>query len=134
MNRKMSNKKKRTAIVLSTVAGVIVLFLVVVFFPADIGTNKMPAETEKLIEEIEPSAEERQNVIEFSNKLMEIIKNYANKKNVEINCRLVGSIAKKTSLMDKADIDIFITFPLSYSEEELKEYGLEFGQYCIEVS
>lgn len=63
---------------------------------------------------------------------MEIIKNYATKKNVEINCRLVGSMAKKTSLMDKADIDIFITFPLSYSEEELKEYGLEFGQYCIE--
>lgn len=40
-------------------------------------------------------------------------------------------MAKKTSLMDKADIDIFMTFPLSYSEEKLKKYGLEFGKYCI---
>lgn len=41
-------------------------------------------------------------------------------------------MAKNTSLMGKSDIDIFITFPLSYSEDELKEYGLEFGDYCIE--
>lgn len=63
---------------------------------------------------------------------MKIIEDYADEKNVEINCRLVGSMAKKTSLMDKADIDIFITFPLTYSEDELKEYGLEFGQHCID--
>ena len=63
---------------------------------------------------------------------MKIIQDYADEKNIEINCRLVGSMAKKTSLMDKADIDIFITFPLTYSEEDLKKYGLEFGQYCIE--
>ena len=63
---------------------------------------------------------------------MKIIEDYADEKNIEINCRLVGSMAKKTSLMDKADIDIFITFPLTYSEDELKEYGLEFGQHCIE--
>lgn len=63
---------------------------------------------------------------------MKIIKDYADKKNVEVNCRLVGSMAKNTSLMDKADIDIFMTFPLTYSEEKLKEYGLEFGQHCIE--
>ncbi len=41
-------------------------------------------------------------------------------------------MAKKTSLMDKADIDIFMTFPLSYSEDELKEYGLELGKHCID--
>lgn len=70
--------------------------------------------------------------MDFSNKLMNIIYKYADTKNVTINCRLVGSMAKKTSLIDKADIDIFMTFPLSYSEEELKEYGLEFGKKCIE--
>lgn len=86
----------------------------------------------EILKEIEPSVEERQRVMNFSNKLMKIIKDYANDKNIEINCRLVGSMAKKTSLMDKADIDIFITFPLTYSEEKLKEYGLELGQYCIE--
>lgn len=63
---------------------------------------------------------------------MKIIKDYADEKNVEVECRLVGSMAKNTSLMDKADIDIFMTFPLEYPEEKLKEYGLEFGQHCIE--
>lgn len=62
---------------------------------------------------------------------MNIITEYAENKNVPIKCKLVGSMAKKTSLIDKADIDIFMAFPLSYSEEELKEYGLEFGKHCI---
>lgn len=63
---------------------------------------------------------------------MKIIKDYADRNNVDVNCRLVGSMAKNTSLMDKADIDIFMTFPLSYPEEDLKKYGLEFGRHCIE--
>lgn len=52
---------------------------------------------------------------------------------MDINCRLVGSMAKKTSLVNKADIDMFITFDLEYSENELKKYGLEFGRYCIDT-
>ena len=87
---------------------------------------------EQILKDIEPSVEDRQKIIDFSDKLMNIINEYANTKNVDIKCRLVGSMAKKTSLIDKADIDIFMTFPLSYSEDELKEYGLEFGKKCIE--
>lgn len=41
-------------------------------------------------------------------------------------------MAKKTSLVNKADIDMFMTFDLNFNEEKLKEYGLEFGSYCIE--
>jgi tRNA nucleotidyltransferase (CCA-adding enzyme) len=84
------------------------------------------------LKDIKPSIDDRRKVLEFSNKLMKIIADYANERNIEVSCRLVGSMAKKTSLMDKADIDIFMTFPLDYPEEKLKEYGLEFGQYCIE--
>lgn len=86
----------------------------------------------EILKEIEPSSEERQKVINFSNKLMKIIQDYADDKDVNVECRLVGSMAKNTSLMDKADIDIFMTFPLTYSEEDLKKYGLEFGKHCIE--
>lgn len=42
-------------------------------------------------------------------------------------------MSKKTSLVNKADIDIFMTFPLNYSDKDLKNYGLELGQYCINV-
>ena len=34
---------------------------------------------------------------------MKIIKDYADNINIDVNCRLVGSMAKNTSLMDKAD-------------------------------
>ncbi|MBR0472169.1 MAG: CCA tRNA nucleotidyltransferase [Methanosphaera sp.] len=85
----------------------------------------------EILKDIEPSLEDRQNVIEFSNKLIKIIMDYSKSKNINIKCRLVGSMAKNTSLMGKSDIDIFMTFPLSYPEEELKSYGLEFGEYCI---
>ncbi len=65
---------------------------------------------------------------------MKIIIDYAHTKGIyDVNCNLVGSVAKKTSLIGKADIDIFMTFPLSYSDDDLKKYGLEFGQHCIDV-
>ncbi|ABC56505.1 putative tRNA nucleotidyltransferase [Methanosphaera stadtmanae DSM 3091] len=64
---------------------------------------------------------------------MNIISNYAKSKDIQITCKLVGSVAKKTSLVGKADIDIFMAFPLDYSEEDLKKYGLEFGKYCIDT-
>ena len=86
---------------------------------------------DKILDTIKPTATERKKIIDFSDKLINMILEYANSKGVDIDCRLVGSMAKKTSLKNKADIDIFMTFPLSYSDDELKEYGLEFGQYCI---
>lgn len=64
--------------------------------------------------------------------MIDIIYSYAKDKDIDIKCRLVGSMAKKTSLIGNSDIDIFITFPLTYTEEQLKDYGLEFGNYCIE--
>ncbi|RAP52578.1 MAG: CCA tRNA nucleotidyltransferase [Methanosphaera sp. rholeuAM270] len=87
---------------------------------------------DEILKEIEPSAEDRKRVIDFSSELIEIILEYAKSRNVDITCELVGSMAKKTSLIGKSDIDIFMVFPLDYSIDELKEYGLEFGEYCIE--
>lgn len=86
----------------------------------------------EILKDIEPSLEDREKVFDFSNKLINILTSYAKSKDIDITCRLVGSMAKKTSLMGKSDIDIFMTFPLTYTEEELKEYGLEFGKYCID--
>lgn len=104
---------------------ILLIFFFINYFFGDIIYNE-------LISEIEPSVEDREKVLNFSNKLIEIITDYAESKNVDITCRLVGSMAKNTSLMGKSDIDIFMTFPLTYSEDKLKEYGLEFGNYCIE--
>ena len=85
----------------------------------------------KILSEIKPSDEERNKLLSFSDELMKIILDYASENDVDVECKLVGSVAKKTCLKDKADIDIFMAFPLDYPEDMLKSYGLEFGEYCI---
>lgn len=86
---------------------------------------------EDVIYDIKPTEEERNKVLDFSDKLINIIMQKAEEENIDIKCRLVGSMAKKTSLMNNSDMDIFITFPLSYSEEQLEEYGMMLGRHCI---
>ncbi len=85
----------------------------------------------EILTDIKPTSSQRDRIIKFSDNLMKIILDYANSLNLDVECKLVGSMAKKTSLKSKADIDIFMTFPLDYSEEKLKEYGLLLGEYCI---
>ena len=87
---------------------------------------------DEILKSIKLSDKERNKLLEFSNNLMNIILDYAESKDIDVECKLVGSLAKKTSLINKADIDIFMSFPLSYDEELLKEYGLMLGEYCIE--
>lgn len=87
---------------------------------------------DEILKKIKSSEDKRNQILEFSNGLMDIIKDYAKKKDIDVECRLVGSVAKKTSLIGKADIDIFMSFPLEYPEEDLKDYGLMLGEYCID--
>lgn len=85
-----------------------------------------------ILKEIKPSPKDREEIIMLADKLMNIILEHAKSLNIEVKCKLVGSVSKKTSLVNKADIDIFIAFPLEYDEEILKEYGLHLGKYCID--
>ena len=86
-----------------------------------------------VLETIRPSDIEIKRVKELSSKLIEIINDYASKNSINAEAVLVGSVAKDTWLSGKADIDIFIKFPLDTSEEDLKEYGLKLGYKCIEI-
>ena len=85
-----------------------------------------------ILKEIKPSPKDREEITMLADKLMNIILEHAKTMNIEVTCKLVGSVSKKTSLVNKADIDIFIAFPLEYDEEKLKEYGLHLGKYCID--
>ena len=86
---------------------------------------------EEVLCEIKPTDEEFKEINDFSSKLMKIILDKASDMGLDVECRLVGSVAKKTCLIGKADVDIFMAFDLDYSEDELKSYGLELGSYCI---
>ena len=85
-----------------------------------------------ILEKIEPSPEEKKRVKGLASELIEIINQEAHKQGIPANAILVGSVAKGTRLAGKADVDIFITFPLSCSQDYLKNKGLQLGHHCIE--
>lgn len=85
----------------------------------------------KVMMVIKPTEEENEKVNELSNKLISIINEIAKEQSISAEAVLVGSVAKGTWLSGKADIDIFIKFPLITSEEDLKKCGLFLGLECI---
>lgn len=84
-----------------------------------------------ILKVIKPTQEENERVRSLSDKLISTINKIATESNIDAEATLVGSVAKGTWLSGKADVDIFIKFPLSTSEADLKKYGLELGGKCI---
>ncbi len=71
----------------------------------------------KVLPEIEPSKKEEKEVKEFAKTVIELLKKYAGKKEVV----LAGSIAKKTYLRKRADVDIFVIFTEKLPKIEMKK-------------
>jgi tRNA nucleotidyltransferase (CCA-adding enzyme) len=84
-----------------------------------------------ILKVIKPTEEENEKVKALSIKLINIINEIAKEQGINADAVLVGSVAKGTWLSGKADVDIFIKFPLSTSQKNLKKYGLELGHKCI---
>lgn len=85
----------------------------------------------RILKVIKPTPEENEKVKSLSDKLINIINGIARENNINAEATLVGSVAKGTWLSGKADVDIFIKFPLNTSEENLKKLGLALGSKCI---
>ncbi|MBI5680918.1 MAG: CCA tRNA nucleotidyltransferase [Methanobacterium sp.] len=86
---------------------------------------------EKVLKVIKPTKEENDKVMLLSGKLLNIINKIAKEMNISAEAVLVGSVAKETWLHGKADIDIFMKFPLNVDEALLKEQGLFLGLESI---
>lgn len=87
---------------------------------------------EPILNKIKPTENDKKE-IEI---LVDIIINQLNTiiydEKVDAEAVLVGSVAKNTWINGKADIDIFLTFSLDTTKEDLKKYGLKIGHKCIE--
>lgn len=83
---------------------------------------------EEILEKIHPTNEEREKVTELVEKCIHILRERINDKGIEVEVCLTGSIAKDTWISGDNNIDLFLIFSHKYSEEELKEYGLEMGK------
>lgn len=86
---------------------------------------------QKIIKKIKPSENEEKEIMSLSTHLIDIINETAHENDIYGQAVLVGSVAKGTWLSGKADVDIFIKFPLDASEYYLKEKGLYLGSECI---
>ena len=86
-----------------------------------------------ILDDIKPTEEENNRVNEVSSKLMEFINDKCHLENLDVEAVLVGSVAKGTYLRGKSDIDIFIAFPLSTDEKDLKEKGLDLAHQCCDA-
>ncbi len=64
-----------------------------------------------------PSDEERRKTIEFSMRLVELLKYELAHDNIDAVVQIEGSIAKDTWLASEKDIDIFILLPKDYGKE-----------------
>lgn len=85
----------------------------------------------KILKEIKPDEAEKKKVKTLSDDLIQFINQRADAEKIDAEAVLVGSVAKETWLSGKADIDIFIKFPLETSPDNLKEKGLFLGHECI---
>jgi tRNA nucleotidyltransferase (CCA-adding enzyme) len=86
-----------------------------------------------VLEDIKPTEPEKKKVKDLGDKLIHIINKLAVKEGITAEAVLVGSVAKGTWLAGKADIDLFIKFPLNTEEKYLKKWGLTLGHKCIEM-
>ena len=83
-----------------------------------------------ILNEIKPSKEESREILKTSDKLITYLNEVCKDEGINARASLVGSVAKKTYLSGKSDIDIFISFPLDVDVLQLKETGLYLGYKC----
>lgn len=74
---------------------------------------------EEVLQNVRPTEEERREVQEMGQKLIEAVVLVAN-----VPAMMTGSVARGTWVRGDKDIDIFMMFPPSISREELQEKGL----------
>ena len=86
-----------------------------------------------ILNEIKPTHEEKDKVNEVSERLLEFLNDKCHIDNIDAEAVLVGSVAKKTYLRGKSDIDIFMAFPLTTDKNDLKQTGLDLAHQCCDA-
>ena len=80
---------------------------------------------DQILNKIRPSPEEIEAVNETTEKVLKCINELCEEEGIDVQANAVGSVAKKTWISGKSDIDIFISFPIDTDMDYLKEKGLE---------
>ncbi len=84
----------------------------------------------RIIEKYSPTLEERRKLENISNRVLASVSSYCQENAINAVPKVVGSFSKDTNLRD-GDLDIFIAFDRSYSEEFMEHEGLKIGHSVL---
>jgi tRNA nucleotidyltransferase (CCA-adding enzyme) len=76
---------------------------------------------------VTPSENEKKKVLELAKKLTEKVKKETEKRGIDAEIRVEGSVAKNTWLRDDPEIDVFMCVPTTMPREA-------FGTVCLEIA
>ena len=86
----------------------------------------------KVLERVAPSKAEEKKIMGAVREIEKNISREAERRGLDVEVMLVGSIAKGTYLKNSLDVDIFMLFPSNYSKEEMREHSLEIGKKVLD--
>lgn len=78
----------------------------------------------EVLKRIKPTDSERRRLKKTADRMIELVEEAAKELNVDAKAILVGSTARNTWLSGEKDIDVFILFPESYTNDELESTGM----------
>jgi len=84
-----------------------------------------------VLDRIKPSESETARIMDTVERLKEMIRSYLKAHEYDVDVKLVGSVAKGTFL-SSPDLDMFLMFPESVSEEEMVRIGLAAGDDILQ--
>jgi tRNA nucleotidyltransferase (CCA-adding enzyme) len=85
----------------------------------------------EVLRRISPSIDQRESIKLVSQELMARVNQAALETGLDLQVKLVGSVAKDTYIF-RPDIDIFILFPTSTEQKEFQKAGLWIGHHVLE--
>ena len=85
----------------------------------------------KVLELITPSPEDRRELEEVIQELIELVKQEVKKRKLPVSIELVGSTAKDTYLKNSLDIDLFLLFPSTIPKEDIARNALSIGRLLL---
>lgn len=86
----------------------------------------------KILEKITPNRNDRGRLKEIIKKLKIEVSTEIKKRALPASIEIVGSTAKDTFLKNKLDIDLFISYPTSFSKENIGRKTLSIGRKILE--
>ena len=86
----------------------------------------------KALDTITPNRSDRERLNKVIKKLKTEVSKEIKKKTLPASIEIVGSTAKDTFLKNKLDIDLFISYPISFSKEKIGKSTLSIGRKLLE--